>query len=100
MPDGTVTRVTCSDSGASASKVRCGRPGGDRRRGRALKLRRPVKWIEDRRDALTAAFLAREQRYDARAPSMRTAAILALDVTIVCDMAPTPATRSPPALSR
>jgi hypothetical protein len=33
----------------------------------ALRLRRPVKWIEDRKDALAAAFLAREQRYDARA---------------------------------
>ena len=52
----------------------------------ALKLRRPVKWIEDRRDALTAAFLAREQRYDARAAFDADGAILALDVDIVCDM--------------
>jgi carbon-monoxide dehydrogenase large subunit len=52
----------------------------------ALKLRRPVKWIEDRRDALTAAFLAREQRYDARAAFDADGAILALDVDLVCDM--------------
>ncbi|MDT7558617.1 MAG: aerobic carbon-monoxide dehydrogenase large subunit [Pseudonocardiales bacterium] len=52
----------------------------------ALRLRRPVKWIEDRRDALTAAFLAREQRYDARAAFDADGAILALDVDLVCDM--------------
>ncbi|MDT7611184.1 MAG: aerobic carbon-monoxide dehydrogenase large subunit [Pseudonocardiales bacterium] len=52
----------------------------------AIKLRRPVKWIEDRRDALTAAFLAREQRYDARAAFDADGAILALDVDLVCDM--------------
>ena len=52
----------------------------------AFTLRRPVKWIEDRRDALTAAFLAREQRYDARAAFDADGAILALDVDIVCDM--------------
>lgn len=52
----------------------------------ALKLRRPVKWIEDRRDALTAAFLAREQRYDARAAFDADGRILALDADIVCDM--------------
>jgi aerobic carbon-monoxide dehydrogenase large subunit len=52
----------------------------------ALRLRRPVKWIEDRRDALSAAFLAREQRYDARAAFDADGAILALDVDIVCDM--------------
>jgi carbon-monoxide dehydrogenase large subunit len=52
----------------------------------AFTLRRPVKWIEDRRDALTAAFLAREQRYDARAAFDADGAILALDVDLVCDM--------------
>jgi carbon-monoxide dehydrogenase large subunit len=52
----------------------------------ALRLRRPVKWIEDRKDALTASFLAREQRYDARAAFDRDGHILALDADIVCDM--------------
>jgi len=52
----------------------------------ALRLRRPVKWIEDRKDALTASFLAREQRYDARAAFDRDGRILALDADIVCDM--------------
>ena len=32
----------------------------------AMRLRQPVKWIEDRRDNLTAAFLGREQHYVAR----------------------------------
>lgn len=52
----------------------------------ALRLRKPVKWIEDRRDALTAAFLAREQRYDARAAFDAEGTLLALDADIVCDM--------------
>ncbi|MEU7898228.1 xanthine dehydrogenase family protein molybdopterin-binding subunit [Nonomuraea sp. NPDC049152] len=52
----------------------------------ALRLRRPVKWIEDRRDALTASFLAREQRYDVRAAFDSGGRILALDADVVCDM--------------
>lgn len=52
----------------------------------ALRLRKPVKWIEDRRDALTAAFLAREQRYAVRAAFSSSGEILALDADVVCDM--------------
>ncbi|MER6951626.1 xanthine dehydrogenase family protein molybdopterin-binding subunit [Nonomuraea sp. NPDC000554] len=52
----------------------------------ALRLGRPVKWIEDRRDALTASFLAREQRYDVRAAFDENGRILALDADVVCDM--------------
>ncbi|MFI9847116.1 xanthine dehydrogenase family protein molybdopterin-binding subunit [Nonomuraea sp. NPDC051941] len=52
----------------------------------ALRLRRPVKWIEDRRDALTASFLAREQHYDVRAAFGEDGRVLALDAGIVCDM--------------
>lgn len=52
----------------------------------ALRLRRPVKWIEDRRDALTASFLAREQQYDARAAFTAEGSILALTADVVCDM--------------
>ncbi|MGW2285590.1 xanthine dehydrogenase family protein molybdopterin-binding subunit [Streptomyces phaeochromogenes] len=52
----------------------------------ALRLRRPVKWIEDRKDALTASFLAREQHYLARAAFDAEGRILALDTDVVCDM--------------
>ncbi|MBC3190488.1 xanthine dehydrogenase family protein molybdopterin-binding subunit [Pseudonocardia sp. C8] len=52
----------------------------------ARRLRRPVKWIEDRREALTASFLAREQHYTARAAFTADGEILALDADIVCDM--------------
>jgi carbon-monoxide dehydrogenase large subunit len=52
----------------------------------ALRLGRPVKWIEDRKDALTASFLAREQQYDVRAAFNADGRILALDADIVCDM--------------
>ncbi|MHC1559551.1 xanthine dehydrogenase family protein molybdopterin-binding subunit [Actinomycetospora sp. C-140] len=52
----------------------------------ARRLHRPVKWIEDRREALTAGFLAREQHYDTRAAFDADGRITALDVDVVCDM--------------
>ena len=52
----------------------------------AHRLRRPVKWIEDRREALTAGFLAREQRYRTRAAFTADGELTALDADIVCDM--------------
>lgn len=52
----------------------------------ALRLRRPVKWIEDRKDALSASFLAREQHYDVRAAFDEDGRILGLDADVVCDM--------------
>lgn len=52
----------------------------------ARRLGRPVKWIEDRREALTASFLAREQHYRTRAAFDAEGRIQALDVDIVCDM--------------
>lgn len=52
----------------------------------AFRLRKPVKWIEDRRDALTASFLAREQRYDVRAAFDDGGRLLAIDADVICDM--------------
>ncbi|MEV8017420.1 xanthine dehydrogenase family protein molybdopterin-binding subunit [Streptomyces sp. NPDC086554] len=52
----------------------------------ALRLRRAVKWIEDRKDALSASFLAREQHYDVRAAFDADGRILGLDADVVCDM--------------
>jgi len=52
----------------------------------ALRLGRPVKWIEDRKDALSASFLAREQHYDVRAAFDSDGRILGLDASVVCDM--------------
>ncbi|MFE5021765.1 xanthine dehydrogenase family protein molybdopterin-binding subunit [Streptomyces sp. NPDC056656] len=52
----------------------------------ALRLRKPVKWIEDRKDALSASFLAREQHYDVRAAFAADGTILGLDADVVCDM--------------
>ncbi|GAA3149075.1 xanthine dehydrogenase family protein molybdopterin-binding subunit [Streptomyces rectiviolaceus] len=51
-----------------------------------LRLRRPVKWIEDRKDALSASFLAREQHYDVRAAFDEEGRILGIDADVVCDM--------------
>ncbi|MGH3230050.1 MAG: xanthine dehydrogenase family protein molybdopterin-binding subunit [Streptosporangiaceae bacterium] len=51
----------------------------------ALRLRRPVRWAEDRQENLTAAFHGHEQRYQVRAAFDADGAILALDAEIDCD---------------
>ena len=51
----------------------------------ALRLRRPVRWIEDRQENLTASFHGHEQRYQVRAAFDGTGRILALDAEIDCD---------------
>jgi aerobic carbon-monoxide dehydrogenase large subunit len=45
----------------------------------ALRLRRPVKWIEDRRENLIATNHSREQRYRVRAAVDQTGRLLAVD---------------------
>ncbi|MDP4502300.1 xanthine dehydrogenase family protein molybdopterin-binding subunit [Nonomuraea turcica] len=52
----------------------------------AHRLRRPVKWVEDRQENLTAAFHAREQEYDIRAAFDADGRILAVDADIRCDV--------------
>jgi carbon-monoxide dehydrogenase large subunit len=52
----------------------------------SLRLRKPVKWIEDRKDALSASFLSREQRYDVRAAFDSKGRMIGLDADIICDM--------------
>jgi aerobic carbon-monoxide dehydrogenase large subunit len=51
----------------------------------ALRLRRPVRWAEDRQENLTAAFHGHEQRYQVRAAFDDQGTILALDAVIDCD---------------
>jgi carbon-monoxide dehydrogenase large subunit len=51
----------------------------------ALRLRRPVRWIEDRQENLTAAFHGHEQRYQVRAAFGQDGRILGLDAEIDCD---------------
>jgi carbon-monoxide dehydrogenase large subunit len=52
----------------------------------ALRLRRPVRWAEDRQENLTAAFHGHEQRYQVRAAFSRDGRILGLDAEIDCDI--------------
>ena len=66
----------------------------------AARLDRPVKWIEDRKDALSAAFLAREQHYDVRAAFDEDGRILGLDASVVCDMGAYSCYPSPQASNR
>ena len=52
----------------------------------AQRLRRPVKWTEDRQENLTAAFHGHEQRYEASAAFDKEGRLLALKADIVCDV--------------
>jgi aerobic carbon-monoxide dehydrogenase large subunit len=51
----------------------------------ALRLRRPVRWAEDRQENLTAAFHGHEQRYQVRAAFDGGGRILGLDAEVDCD---------------
>jgi carbon-monoxide dehydrogenase large subunit len=50
------------------------------------RLRRPVRWIEDRQENLTASFQGHEQEYDVRAAFDAGGRLLALDGEIRCDV--------------
>jgi carbon-monoxide dehydrogenase large subunit len=52
----------------------------------ALRLRRPVRWVEDRQENLTASFHGHEQRYQVRAAFGRDGGILGLAAEIDCDV--------------
>jgi carbon-monoxide dehydrogenase large subunit len=51
----------------------------------AQRLRRPVRWAEDRQENLTAAFHGHEQRYEVKAAFDSTGKITGLDAEIDCD---------------
>ena len=51
----------------------------------ALALRRPVRWVEDRQENLTAAFHGHQQRYAVRAAFSASGRLLALDADVECD---------------
>src|SRR5271155_5579832 len=51
----------------------------------ALRLRRPVRWAEDREENLTASFHGHEQRYQVKAAFGPDGTILGLDAEIDCD---------------
>ena len=52
----------------------------------ALRLRRPVRWIEDRQENLSASFHGHEQRHRVRAAFDAAGRILGLDAEIDCDV--------------
>ena len=52
----------------------------------ALRLRRPVRWVEDRQENLTASFHGHEQRYDVSAAFAADGAILGLIADVRCDV--------------
>jgi carbon-monoxide dehydrogenase large subunit len=52
----------------------------------AMRLRRPVKWTEDRLENLTASFHGHEQRHAVRAGFDADGVLLGLDADIACDV--------------
>jgi carbon-monoxide dehydrogenase large subunit len=52
----------------------------------ALKIGRPVKWVESRSESFIATTHARDQTIHARASFMRDGTITGLDVNILCDL--------------
>jgi len=52
----------------------------------AGRLRRPVRWVEDRQENLTASFHGHEQRYDVQAAFGADGAILGLAADVRCDV--------------
>ncbi len=52
----------------------------------AQKVGRPVKWVEDRQENLTASFHGHEQRYYARAAFDEEGRLLSLEANILCDI--------------
>jgi aerobic carbon-monoxide dehydrogenase large subunit len=52
----------------------------------AARLRRPVKWIEDRLENLTASFHGHEQRHAVRVGFDADGTLLGLDADIACDV--------------
>jgi aerobic carbon-monoxide dehydrogenase large subunit len=52
----------------------------------ARRLGRPVKWVEDRQENLTASFHGHEQRYEVSAAFDEEGEILALKADIACDV--------------
>jgi aerobic carbon-monoxide dehydrogenase large subunit len=52
----------------------------------ALRLGRPVKWVEDRRENLLSSSHAREQRVRARAAADASGRLLALEAEVHCDV--------------
>ena len=68
--------------------------------GIALRLRRPVRWVEDRQENLTASFHGHEQRYQVRAAFGQDGQILGWPPTSSATWARTPRSRSPARSSR
>src|SRR5919107_363869 len=52
----------------------------------AQRLERPVKWIEDRQENLTASFHGHDQRYQTSAAFDEDGKLLALEADILCDV--------------
>lgn len=84
--DPASVRVVCPDVGGGfGQKAHC-YPEEAVVAAAALRLGRPVKWIEDRSENLTAASHARDQIVWARAAADGEGRLLAVEADVVCDI--------------
>ena len=79
------TRVTTTDVGGGFGQKAHAYPEDVVVAWLALRLRRPVKWIEDRSENLLASSHARNQTLTVRAAVDRDGRLVALDVDVTCD---------------
>jgi aerobic carbon-monoxide dehydrogenase large subunit len=85
LPAGRV-RVRCPDIGGGFGQKAHVFPEEIAVAWAALRLGRPVKWVEDRRENLLGSAHAREQRVRARAAADADGRLLALDAEVYCDV--------------
>jgi carbon-monoxide dehydrogenase large subunit len=79
-------RVTCPDVGGGFGLKAHVYPEEIVTCAAARLIRRPVKWVEDRIECLTASCHARDQRITVRFAADRDGRLLAVDADVVCDI--------------
>ena len=84
LPPGAV-RVTCPDVGGGFGQKAHAYPEEIIVAALALRLGRPVRWLEDRSENLLASSHARDQRVRVRAAADADGRLLALDADVLCD---------------
>jgi aerobic carbon-monoxide dehydrogenase large subunit len=84
LPDGAV-RVLCPDIGGAFGQKAHAYPEEILAAWLALRVGRPVRWIEDRAENLSASSHARDQRVRVRVAADADGRLLAIDADVICD---------------
>jgi len=82
---GAAVRVVCPDIGGAFGQKAHAYPEELLAAWLAMRLRRPVRWIEDRAENLLASSHARDQRLNVRVAADSEGRLLAIDADVICD---------------